>query len=297
MLDRILEGHYATIRGTAPPLKQVRVLNWNIERGLNLPAVMDFVRSQQPDLCILQEVDLNAKRTGRRNVAEVLAAQFQFNYVFGVEFEELSQGSDRDRAFHGQAVFARSRIMAPRILRFSRQSDRWRPRWYLPCWSVLQPRRGGRMALVAELDFGPTRLVIYDVHLESQGDDHLRLWQLSEVVQDSLRYSLDTPVVVAGDLNTRHGPAPLRPYLLAAGFHDACGDGKHLATKRNGQTLDWVFIRGPALCSGTRIHQEVRASDHYPLTTNLTLTGRGESLARELISRKHASTLGGNHED
>lgn len=271
-MDEILQGEYAPRSGERHALNEIRVLNWNIERGLNLPGVMSFVRRHQPDLCIFQEVDLNAKRTGRRHVADLLAAHFQFNYVFGVEFEELSQGSDTERAFHGQAVFARCRITAPRILRFSRQSDIWRPRWFLPRWAAFQPRRGGRMALIAELVFGRTRLVVYDLHLESQGDDHLRLWQLSEVVHDSLRYSLDTPVLVAGDLNTRNSPSPLRRYLLAAGFQDACGNYRCQGTKRNGQRLDWIFIRGPAVCSETRVHQEIRASDHYPLSTNLTLT-------------------------
>jgi hypothetical protein len=31
-------------------------------------------------------------------------------YVFGIEFEELSQGSREDRAFHGQAVLTRDAI-------------------------------------------------------------------------------------------------------------------------------------------------------------------------------------------
>jgi len=270
-MDDILQGQYAP-SGDTCPIKELRVLNWNIERGLDLPGVMDFVRGQRPDLCIFQEVDLNAKRTGRKHVADVLAAHFQFNYVFGVEFEELSQGSNKERAFHGQAVFARRRIVAPRILRFGRQSGVWHPRWYLPRWSAFQPQRGGRIALIAELDVGRTRLVVYDVHLESQGDDDLRMWQLSEVVHDSLRYSLDTPVMVAGDLNTRGSPSLLRRYLLAAGFQDACEDSRCRGTKPSGHTLDWIFIRGPAVCSGTRVHQEIKASDHYPLLTNLTLT-------------------------
>jgi endonuclease/exonuclease/phosphatase family metal-dependent hydrolase len=271
MFDQILEGQYAAGCGMRP-LKEIRVLSWNIERGLNLPGVFDFVEKQQPDLCIFQEVDLNARRTGRRHIADLLAAHFEFNYVFGVEFEELSQGSEARPAFHGQAVFARCRIAARRILRFSRQSDIWRPRWFLPHWAAFQPRRGGRMALVAELVVGGNRLVVYDLHLESHGDDNLRLWQLSEVVQDSVRYSGDTPIIVAGDLNTRDAPSPLRRYLLAAGFQDACDNRQCRGTKPNGETLDWIFTRGPAICSKTKVHKDTRASDHYPLSTKLTLT-------------------------
>jgi hypothetical protein len=123
-MNNIRQGEYAG--RSFERLKQLRVLTWNIERGLRLPEVMDFVRRQEPDVCIFQEVDLNARRTEKRDVADFIAKQFGFNYVFGVEFEELSQGSKDDPAFQGQAVFARSKIASPRILRFRRQSDIWR---------------------------------------------------------------------------------------------------------------------------------------------------------------------------
>lgn len=269
-MSDIRQGRYA-IR-SEERLNQIRVLNWNIERGLRLPAVMDFISRQRPDICILQEVDLCARRTSRLDVADFLAAHLDFNYVFGVEFEELSQGSRTSPAFHGQAVLARGHILEPRILRFSRQSDFWDPHWFLPKWPVLQPRRGGRMALAAELVLGGTRLVIYDLHLESKGDDGLRLSQISEVVQDSLRYPRDTPILLAGDLNTHQSPSPLLRYLLSAGFVDASGGCDRHGTIPNGRTLDWIFTRGPAVCSGTKVHRDVRASDHYPLSTILRLT-------------------------
>ena len=270
MVSHIRQGRYAI--HSDEPLNAIRVLNWNIDRGLRLPAVMDFIGRQRPDICILQELDLNARRTLRIDVADFLAANLDFNYVFGVEFEELSQGSKMDPAFHGQAVLARCQILESRILHFSRQSDFWDPRWFLPKWPVLQRRRGGRMALSAELGLGNTRLVIYDLHLESKGDDELRLSQLSEVVQDSQRYPQETPIVLAGDLNTHQAPSPLRRYLLSAGFVDASEGCDCHGTIRDGRTLDWIFIRGPLICSGTRVHREITASDHYPLSTVLRLT-------------------------
>jgi endonuclease/exonuclease/phosphatase family metal-dependent hydrolase len=266
-VDSVLQGQYASRSDLDEP---IRLLTWNIERGLDLPGVMDFVEKLKPDLCLFQEVDLFAKRTARRDVADLVAERFDFNYAFGVEWEELSQGSRSEPAYQGQAVFARCPIQEPRILRFSRHSDFWHPRWYLPRLPVFQPRRGGRMALTAQLPWGRTRLVVYDVHLESRGDDDLRLLQLSQVTQDCLRYPINTPIVVAGDLNTRDRPSPLREFLIRAGFQDACEVGDCSAT-RGDYTLDWIFTRGPVLCSDTRVHREVRASDHFPLSTNLTL--------------------------
>jgi endonuclease/exonuclease/phosphatase family metal-dependent hydrolase len=273
MPDRIVQGGYVDRRYDSGQTGRIRILNWNIEGGRKLPGVMDVIRREQPDVCIFQEVDRFARRTGRQHVADVLASHFEFNYVFGVAFEELSQGSKTAPAFQGQAVLARCPITSPRILRFRRQSDVWHPRWYLPQWPVFQPRYGGRIALVAELALRGVRLVIYNLHLESHGQDDLRLWQLSEAVYDSFRYSLRTPVIIAGDLNTRNEPSPLEAYLLASGFRNAYEGYLRRGTKPGGHTLDWIFVRGPAICSGTRVHRDVRASDHYPLSTNVTLLG------------------------
>jgi endonuclease/exonuclease/phosphatase family metal-dependent hydrolase len=229
------------------------------------------MQRQKPDLCLFQEVDLNAKRTGRRRIADMLAAKFDFNYVFGVEFEELSQGSETNPAFQGQAIFARSPISHPRILRFARQAHFWEPRWYLPRWQVFQRRKGGRMALTAEVELGASRLVVYDVHLESKGGDGLRFAQLSEVVLDSLRYPPSVPVVVTGDLNSSDPPSMWSTYMLHFGFQDACAGTARRGTKRDGRTLDWIFTRGPVYCSESRVHSDIAASDHFPVSTVLTL--------------------------
>ncbi len=127
------------------------------------------------------------------------------------------------------------------------------------------------MALAVELALGRDRFVVYDLHLESQCEDDLRLWQLSEVVGDSRRYPASTPIVIAGDLNTRNSPSPLKKYLETSGFRDAY-PGRPLSTKPNGTTLDWIFTRGPASCVETTVYPYVRASDHYPVSTNLKLS-------------------------
>jgi endonuclease/exonuclease/phosphatase family metal-dependent hydrolase len=268
-MDSIVSGEYASRWGALCPQRELRVLTWNINRGLRLPEIVDFVGREKPDLCIFQEVDLHARRTGKTDVANFVASRFRYNYVLGIEFEELGQGTTRERAFQGQAVFTRSRIVNSRILRFRRQSDFWQPRWFLPRWSALQRRRGGRMALVVEIAIGRTKLVVYNVHLESQADDGLRLSQLVEVLEDSMAYSRDTPVIIAGDLNTRKAPSPLQRYLLSAGFHDGFEKCGRRATKPNGETLDWIFTRGSIVCSKTRVHQNITSSDHYPVSTTV----------------------------
>jgi endonuclease/exonuclease/phosphatase family metal-dependent hydrolase len=80
----------------------LRVVDWNIDRGQQLEGVIDFLAGANADILILQEVDLNARRTHRLNVAEEIARKLQMNYVFGREFQELVQGSKNDPAYHAK---------------------------------------------------------------------------------------------------------------------------------------------------------------------------------------------------
>jgi endonuclease/exonuclease/phosphatase family metal-dependent hydrolase len=46
----------------------------------------DFLDGVNADTLILQEVDLNARRTHRLNIAETIARKLEMNYVFGSLF-------------------------------------------------------------------------------------------------------------------------------------------------------------------------------------------------------------------
>ena len=177
----------------------VRIVSWNIERGLRFRGILDFLRTIQADLILLQEVDLNARRTHYRDVASELAHALQLNVVFGEEFRELSEGSRASPAFHGQATLSPWPLSNGRIIQFRDQSNFWKPRWYVPEIGVFQRRTGGRIALVAEANVYGRMLVIYNLHLESKGNAALRLRQLGEVLEDRRRYG------DAVDLRDRRG--------------------------------------------------------------------------------------------
>src|SRR5882757_6686562 len=121
-MNDLLTNSFAPRRWEIWPNRTIRVINWNIDRGLRLPQIIDFLESQNADVLILQEVDLNARRTRRLNIAEEIARRLGLNYVFGREFEELTQGSRTSPAYHGQATLSRWRLANPRLIRFRRQS-------------------------------------------------------------------------------------------------------------------------------------------------------------------------------
>jgi endonuclease/exonuclease/phosphatase family metal-dependent hydrolase len=115
----ILSGRLAFPRWAIWTPARIRVVNWNIDRGLRLEGIISFLRSARADILILQEVDLDARRTGFRNIAEEIAKRLRMNYSFGYEFQELTQGRRDAPAYHGQATLSCWPIQSSRVIRFS----------------------------------------------------------------------------------------------------------------------------------------------------------------------------------
>jgi endonuclease/exonuclease/phosphatase family metal-dependent hydrolase len=273
-MQEIVLGNFAPFRWGLWRPNSLRVVDWNIGRGQQLQGVIDFLGAANADIIILQEVDLNARRTHRLNIAEEIARKLEMNYVFGREFQELVQGSKSSPAYHGQATLSKWPISNPRLIRFSRQSHFWQPHWFLPNIEPFQERLGGRIALVAHINFAGSKVVTYNLHLESRGSDALRNSQFAEVLSDATCYAAACPVIVAGDLNldaSREAAA----FAAKAGFQDAVRvphtpTTPARGTFEGGRQIDWAFVRGPLLAGSGNVHGSVNASDHYPISFILT---------------------------
>jgi endonuclease/exonuclease/phosphatase family metal-dependent hydrolase len=274
-MQEIVTGNFARFKWTIWPPSALRVVDWNIDRGQRLPAIIDFLAALDPDILILQEADLNARRTHRLNVAEEIARKLEMNYAFGREFEELVQGSKGSPAYHGQATLSKWPISNPRIIRFSRQSHFWQPRWFLPRIEPFQERLGGRIALVAEINVNGCKLLTYNLHLESRGNDDLRLSQIDEVLSDVARQDRECPIVVAGDFNLDASKDAAALALSSNGFQNAMVVPVTPTTPSRGvfepgRRIDWAFVRGSMRASAGRVHNQAKASDHYPISFTLT---------------------------
>lgn len=253
----------------------LRVMSWNIERGVRFAEIRQHLGREAADLVLLQEADWEARRSGGRRIAEELASALGLEWVFAPEFLELGQRIGGRDAWHGQATLARLPVRAARLLHFRVQSASWRPKPWLPHWSVFQPREGGRLALITEHTAAGVPLIVYNLHLESRGAEELRLGQIREVLEDARHAPPGAVVLIAGDFNTKTGAAsPVIREILAGGFCVAAGGG--ITTKR-GQALDWIFVRGPARASGARIRNDVRPADHYPVEVTIEMLPVGRA--------------------
>jgi len=282
-MEEIETGNFAMPHSELLRPDSIRAVNWNINRGSRLRDVIEFLASAKADLILLQETDLNARRTRYVNVAREISQKLQMNYIFGREFQELTQGSRGSPAYHGQATLSRWPLSNPRIIRFQRQSNFWRPRWFLPGIEPFQERIGGRLALVSDVNIAGQTIATYNLHLESKGDDALRFSQLEEALQDARRFDWDTPILLAGDFNLDLSGGPAAASISRAQFQDAVGNQQVPTTPshsllKHGRLIDWMFARGPIRAGQPQVHRSISASDHYPLSVTLSFSDVKKSL-------------------
>jgi endonuclease/exonuclease/phosphatase family metal-dependent hydrolase len=276
-MDEIIAENFAPNQWLSWPRSSIRVVDWNIDRGLKLSEIIDCLGDSKADVFLLQEVDINAHRTQRLNVAQEIARKLRLNYVFGREFVELTQGSKSSPAYHGQATLSRWKMSNSNIIHFQRQSDFWKPRWFKPKLQAFQERLGGRIALVSEIDVQGLAVVTYNLHLESRSDDDLRLAQLNEVLQHAASFDPTRLLILAGDLNLDASKPGASALLARAGFRDAVPTA-HVATTPHrhllepGHHIDWAFVRGSSQPTAGKVLKSVKASDHYPISFELRLS-------------------------
>jgi len=273
-MDQIASGGFAPLRVQLWPRDSFRVVDWNIERGTKLAAIVEFLKKCKADLILLQEVDLNAKRTHHLDIAREIAQALQLNFVFGREFQELTQGSRQSPAYQGQATLSPWPIKSSRLIRFQRQTAFWQPHWYLPRVEPFQERLGGRIALVADVEISGRTLTTYNLHLESKESDALRVSQLNEVLTEIASGKNNQLALVAGDLNLNAVEGEAAAAFKQAGLRDAVGL-PNIRTRPprgmldQGRSIDWIFLAGELKSREGQIHGNIRASDHFPVSFEL----------------------------
>ena len=173
---------------------------------------------------------------------------------------------------------------------FDRQSGFWRPRWYIPKTHLFQRRLGARMALVSHVSWLGTQSIVYNVHLESRGNDALRCSQLAEILQDMQRYESALPIIVAGDFNFDLSKPPAASLLAVSPLNSPFQSGSVRPTttrSRLGRArrIDWILTRGRLTSLGAELHDSVLASDHYPVSLTLVPEPVSGRLLRASLSQ------------
>ncbi|MEM7692812.1 MAG: endonuclease/exonuclease/phosphatase family protein [Pseudomonadota bacterium] len=213
---------------------------WNIERGGDAAKLIDLMRTRDPAIVLLTEVDMGLARTDNRDITAEVGAALGMESVYAVEFLELGEGNERETTyaagrqstfgFHGNAVLSAYPIRKAFVIPLND-----RGKWFVTAPDPLQRRVGGRNAIgaIVETPMGPLTLV--SVHLESHTDAADRAAQMAIAYDGIAAAGGAHPIIIGGDLNTKNCSAAT---LEVAGF-DAATDQEPLFADGAARGYDW----------------------------------------------------------
>jgi endonuclease/exonuclease/phosphatase family metal-dependent hydrolase len=250
-------GEPSRLASTLAADRPLRVVTWNVERGVKFEAVRSVLENLDADVVLLQEVDRFCSRSDDRDVARELAISLRMNYVTAGEFQEVGEGR-RDRpCVSGQAILSRLSIDESTTVRFADQASlKWR-------LNPAQPRRGGRIALRARI----AGALFYSVHLESGSDEDRRANQVRDILAD-VPAGRD-PVIIGGDFNNVGDvSSEMFSGLRAAGFTNATS-GKANEQNVARRPIDWIFTK--RMTATAEVVRAADASDHDPVIAHTVL--------------------------
>jgi endonuclease/exonuclease/phosphatase family metal-dependent hydrolase len=210
LLRRVQSGIFVGPSAEPMDAERVRIVHWNIERGKNFSAILHNLERhpdlKDPDIILLNEVDVGMARSGNRHTARELAETLGLSWTFSPSYLELTKGireellvaGENEDSLHGLAVLMRGEPVRVERVELPEIFD---------TFDFMEKRFGARTGLLAQLGPEWGHLVLAITHLEVRDTPQGRRRQLAALlhaVDEALeRWGIpDAPVLLAGDLNT-----------------------------------------------------------------------------------------------
>ena len=203
-----------------------------------LPDITAFIKSADPDIVGLIEVDTGSIRSRRVNQAETIAAELGMNTSYESKYgaRSINQLLPIIRK-QGNAFLAAHRVHGESFHYFDT----------------------GIKRLIIELEMDD--FAVFLVHLSLKyRHRHLQLRKLYDLIEETSK-----PVIVAGDFNTFWGENEIYLFMRAAGLKSANVKGlPSYPSRAPRKELDFVLYQDGIRVTNFEIPQ-VRHSDHLPL--------------------------------
>lgn len=210
----------------------------------NLRRITRFIKSMDPDVVGLVEVDTGSIRTGRVNQAEVIADSLGHYTSYQSKYGEESLNNRLPIVRkQGNAFLAAPRVQGERFHYFET----------------------GIKRLIIELELDDCAIFLVHLSLKYR-HRHQQLRDLHELVKDCPK-----PVIVAGDFNTFWGENEIYLFMQAAGLQNANIQGlPSYPSRAPRRELDFILYGKGIEVSGFQV-PEVRYSDHLPLVCDFEI--------------------------
>jgi endonuclease/exonuclease/phosphatase family metal-dependent hydrolase len=210
----------------------------------NLPRITDFIKSQDPDIVGLIEVDTGSIRTRRINQADVIARALGHYSVYQCKYgtNSLNQRLPILRK-QGNAFLAAPRVHGERFHYFEK----------------------GIKRLIIELELEDCAIFLVHLSLKYR-HRHNQLQHLHDLVMAASK-----PVIIAGDFNTFWGEHEIYLFMKACKLRSANAEGLPSYPSRSPRKeLDFVLYGDGVKVTNFKI-PTVRFSDHLPLVCDFEI--------------------------
>ncbi len=204
----------------------------------NFKKINDFIKSVNPDIVGLIEVDSGSFRSEKNNQAESIAWELQLDHIYESKYPASSMARKVPLLNkQGNAILTNQPIASRRFHYF----------------------REGVKRLVIELELMDFSVFLVHLSIKFRHRQY-QLQDLHEMVK-----KVEKPVLVAGDFNVLWGDRELQLFLAATGLQNANRNGQPSHPSRAPRRqLDYIF-HSPQI-GITDFHiPRIKFSDHTPL--------------------------------
>lgn len=232
--------------GTGRTSRHLPLMSYLSRTAGTLKRITEFIRSKEPDIVGLLEVDAGSYRSRCRSQSESIAQALGHYHAYHSKYSR--HGISRFIPVlnkQGNAFLSRDTIHTERCHYFDR----------------------GIKRLVLELEMD--NLVVFLVHLAiTPGVRHRQLGDLYELVRGT-----EKPHIVAGDFNAMWGDREIRLFLAATGLANADANGTaSFPSWDPRRQLDFV-LHCPKIRSTGFDVPRVAHSDHLPIVYDFEIGG------------------------
>jgi endonuclease/exonuclease/phosphatase family metal-dependent hydrolase len=217
-----------------------------------LRRITEFIKSRNPDIVGLLEVDTGSIRTGMVNQAEHIAHSLGHYSTYECKYgaSSINQLMPIVRK-QSNAFLAAPSVHGERFHYFDT----------------------GIKRLIIELELEDVAVFLVHLSLKFRHRQH-QLRYLHELVRQSVK-----PVIVAGDFNTFWGEHEIYLFMRASGLQSANANGMPSFPSRSPRKeLDFVLYSEGIHVTHFEV-PDVRFSDHRPLICDFEITGRASARA------------------
>ena len=214
----------------------------------HLEKILDFIKSMNPDVIGLVEVDSGSFRSDKNNQAEAIAQEMKYNHIYQSKYSNGSMVRKLPLLNkQGNAVLTSQEIKSQRFHYF---------------------REGiKRLVIEVEMDAFSVFLVHLSIKFRHRQYQLQHLHQMIEKVKK--------PVIVAGDFNVFWGDRELQLFLAATGLKNANGNGQPSHPSRAPRRqLDYIFY-SPEIHAMEFQIPDIKLSDHAPLVCDFQIGHNG----------------------